>query len=296
VIIISGLSGSGKSTALHTLEDLGCFCTDNLPPELLTDWAAQALRHHQHAAVCVDARSAESPQILAEDLQRYLVQQRGWKLLFIDSSDRTLQRRFSTVRRKHPFAPDTNIPEAIHREREALAPLRELADRVLDSSELNPYELADMVEQFWISHEQTPHTSPQLFTSLISFSYRRGIPASADMVIDIRFLPNPHYQTNMAPLTGQDLQVSTLLEGFAQNARAEKHLQQWLTMIRPQMVTERKHHFTLAIGCSGGRHRSVYMVEQIATWMGTQTEWLPLDVRHRELGLQRTITTIKKEE
>ncbi|MDQ6950767.1 MAG: RNase adapter RapZ [Mariprofundales bacterium] len=295
MIIVSGLSGSGKSTALHTLEDLGCFCTDNLPPELLSDWAAQALRNHQYAAVCVDARSAESPQLLAQDLQRRMEQNHRWKLLFIDSTDRALQRRFSTVRRRHPFAPNTNIPEAITRERKALAPLREQADRVLDSSELNPYELADLVEQFWMAHEQTEHKSQQLFTSLVSFSYQRGLPESADMVIDIRFLPNPHYETDMAQLTGQDAEVATFLHGFSQTNTALEQIQQWLTTVRPQMVTERKHHFTLAIGCSGGRHRSVYMVEQLAQWMRQQSEWLPLNVRHRELGLQRTMTTTNNE-
>ncbi|MDX8409047.1 MAG: RNase adapter RapZ [Mariprofundales bacterium] len=290
MIIISGLSGAGKSTALHTLEDLGCFCTDNLPPELLTDWATQALRHHRHAAVCIDARSAESSQLLVQDLRRQLEHHAQWKLLFIEADDSSLQRRFSTVRRKHPFAPKAPIPDAITRERAVLSPLRDQAKQVLDSSALNPYELADLVEQFWVTEEKVRHHKAQMLTSLISFSYQRGLPESADMVVDVRFLPNPHYEAGMAPFTGCDTEVEEFLRQFDQTATSIQHLQQWLTMARPHMITERKHHFTLAIGCSGGRHRSVYMIEQLAAWLAGQPEWLPLSIRHRELGQKYTIT------
>jgi len=289
MIIISGLSGAGKSTALHTLEDQGVFCTDNLPPELLEKWAQVALRNHRHAAVCIDVRSAESSKLLIVDLRRQMAAHPDWKLLFIEGDEAALQRRFNTLRRKHPFAPDVPVGDAIARERNALDPLRQDADRCLDSSQLNPYELADLVQKFWSEHAQGAEPASQLMTSLTSFSYQRGLPQGADMVMDVRFLPNPHYEPGMAQQTGVDREVARFLRQFPQTDKAVDHIRQWLVMVRPQMVQERKRYFTLAVGCSGGRHRSVFVVEQLAQWMASVAEWSPCSVHHRELGLQRTL-------
>jgi len=289
MIIISGLSGAGKSTALHTLEDQGLFCTDNLPPELLEKWARVALRNHRHAAVCIDVRSAESSKLLIADLRHQMAAHPDWKLLFIECEDEALQRRFNTLRRKHPFAPNEPVNDAIVRERQALEPLRLDADQRLDSSQLNPYELADLVQQFWNEHSQGIEPASQLMTTLTSFSYQRGLPQGADMVMDVRFLPNPHYETGMAQQTGIDASVATFLQQFPQTGQAIDHIEQWLAMVRPQMVRERKRYFTLAVGCSGGRHRSVFVIEQIAAWMAAQPAWLPCSVRHRELGLKREL-------
>jgi len=289
MIIISGLSGAGKSTALHTLEDQGVFCTDNLPPELLEKWARVALRNHRHAAVCVDVRSAESSKLLVADLRRQMTAHSDWKLLFIDANDEALQRRFNLLRRKHPFAPDIPIGDAIVREREALNPLRQDADHHLDSSQLNPYELADLVEQFWSEHAQGAEPAALLMTTLTSFSYQRGLPQGADMVMDVRFLPNPHYEQGMAQQTGIDSEVADFLRQHPQTDQAIEHIRQWLAMVRPQMERERKRYFTLAVGCSGGRHRSVFVVEQLAQWMAGLSEWMPCCIRHRELGLQRNL-------
>jgi len=295
MIIISGLSGAGKSTALHTLEDQGVFCTDNLPPELLEKWARVALRNHQHAAVCIDVRSAESSKLLIADLRQQMAAHPNWKLLFIGSDNEVLQRRFNTLRRKHPFAPNMPINDAIEREREALEPLRLDADHHLDSSQLNPYELADLVQQFWSGHAQGIEPASQLMTTLTSFSYQRGLPQGADMVMDVRFLPNPHYEAGMAQQTGIDAEVATFLQQFPQTEQAIQHICQWLAMVRPQMVQERKRYFTLAVGCSGGRHRSVFVIEQVARWMESQPAWNPCSIRHRELGLTRERPSIASE-
>ncbi|MDQ6964648.1 MAG: RNase adapter RapZ [Mariprofundales bacterium] len=292
MIIISGLSGAGKSTALHTLEDQGVFCTDNLPPELLEKWARVALRNHRHAAVCIDVRSAESSKLLIADLRQQMADHPDWKLLFIEARDEALQRRFNTLRRKHPFAPNVPINDAIVREREALEPLHLDADHRLDSSQLNPYELADLVQQFWSEHSQGIEPVSQLMTTLTSFSYQRGLPQEADMVMDVRFLPNPHYEIGMAQQTGVDTAVATFLQQFPQTEQAVGAIRQWLTMVRPQMTQERKRYFTLAVGCSGGRHRSVYVIEQLAQWMSSQPAWHPCSVRHRELGLQRVLPPV----
>ncbi|MDQ6968265.1 MAG: RNase adapter RapZ, partial [Mariprofundaceae bacterium] len=265
LLMISGLSGAGKSTALHALEDLGFFCTDNLPAAMLPTWAEHV--RHEHAAVCMDIRSSMEPDSLIEMLAT--VRKQGeWGMLFMDASSEILQRRFSTLRRKHPFRAQqpkgSSLESALAAEREALSPLKEMADLVLDSTTLNPYELADLVESFWRERSENVTDEDSLSCSFMSFSYQRGLPSEADMVIDLRFLPNPHYQPLLARQTGQDEDVCEFFNAYPEVAEAEEKLRQWLLFVWPKLKRERKRYFTLAIGCSGGRHRSVYMVERLA--------------------------------
>jgi len=280
-LILSGLSGSGKSTALHALEDLGCFCTDNLPVPLLGAWAKQVARQGKPMAVCVDARS-ESPKALHQDLRKLRQQKNDWQLLFLEADDATLLRRYSTLRRRHPYAPGLDLPQAIAEEREALTPARGLADLVLDTTAMNPYELAAMIEAFWYKTHSRDSELP-ITVTLMSFSYKHGLPLDADMVIDLRFLPNPHYQPELSRKTGRDAPVQAFLERDNVVAETEEKLKQWLGFVWDKMQQERKRYFTLAIGCSGGRHRSVYMVERIAAWMRHENMAAPL-IRHRELA------------
>ncbi|MDQ6960896.1 MAG: RNase adapter RapZ [Mariprofundaceae bacterium] len=280
-LILSGLSGAGKSTALHALEDLGCFCTDNLPMPLLEAWAGQVDRQGKAMAVCVDARS-ESPEALHRDLRKLREQKEDWQLVFLEADDVTLLRRYSTLRRRHPFAPDLDLPQAIAAERKALTPARGLADLVLDTTAMNPYELAAMVEAFWQKNHARSSDLP-ITVTLMSFSYQCGLPPDADMVIDLRFLPNPHYQPELSQMTGRDAPVQAFLEQYGVVAETEAKLRQWLSFVWDKMQQERKRYFTLAMGCSGGRHRSVYMVECIAAWMRHEGMAAPL-IRHRELG------------
>jgi len=285
-IIITGLSGSGKSTALHALEDLGCFCTDNLPLPLLADWAGQVQSTGRKMAVCVDIRSA-SPKDLHSELDQLRSNHPDWRLIFLEADNSALQRRFSTVRRRHPFAPKEDLPQAIQLERECLLELRDSADLVLNTTGMNPYELADSVETFWRRQQmQSEPATASLTLTLMSFSYRFGLPADADMVVDMRFLPNPHYAPGMAALTGRDAPVAEFLEAHGQVAEAARRLQDWLSFIWPQMISERKRYFTLAFGCSGGRHRSVYMTERMASFARQQLDIEPL-VRHRELPARK---------
>jgi len=279
-LILSGLSGSGKSTALHALEDLGCFCTDNLPLPLLEEWAEQVSRQGKPMAVCVDARS-DSPEVLHRDLSKLRERTDGWQMVFLEADDATLLRRYSTLRRRHPFAPELDLPQAIAAERAALVQARGLADLVLDTTAMNPYELAAMVEAFWQKNHVEVRGQP-ITVTLLSFSYQCGLPPDADMVIDLRFLPNPHYQPELSQMTGRDAPVQTFLGQYAVVTEAEKKLRQWLGFVWDKMQQERKRYFTLAIGCSGGRHRSVYMVERIAAWMQHENMTVPL-IRHREL-------------
>jgi len=280
-MMITGLSGAGKSTALHALEDLGFFCTDNLPVEMLSGWALQVEKQHQNAAVCVDIRSSANPQELNQALEKARGENE-WQLLFIDASDEVLLRRFSTLRRKHPFSSDEELSKTIDAERSALKQLREQANLVLNSSSLNPYELSDRVESFWKNSCESEHLSHDMVCSIISFSFQRGLPPAADMVVDMRFLPNPHYDPKLAPLTGQDEPVRAFLEGLEDVNEAEEKLCEWLSFIWPRLKRERKRYFTLALGCSGGRHRSVYMAERVATWLRDRELATPV-LAHREL-------------
>ncbi|MDQ6965787.1 MAG: RNase adapter RapZ, partial [Mariprofundaceae bacterium] len=245
-IIITGLSGSGKSTALHALEDVGCFCTDNLPLPLLASWAADVQQRGRNMAVCVDIRSA-SPQDLHRELARLRSSYPGWRLIFLEANEAALQRRFSTVRRRHPFAPKEDLPKAIRLERDCLTELRDSADLVINTTGMNPYELADNVEAFWRKQEMRKvENSSTMTLTLMSFSYRFGLPADADMVIDMRFLPNPHYTPGMAAMTGLDAPVIEFLQSHAEVDEAAQRLQEWLAFIWPQMIRERKRYFTLA--------------------------------------------------
>ncbi len=281
LMVITGLSGAGKSTALHALEDLGCFCTDNLPLDMLPEWARLTKKHGNPSAMCMDMRSSPDPEQLYAALKNMLAQHKNWQLLYVDASSESLLRRFSTLRRRHPFAPDQELGQAIEAERQAMFTVRDLADLVLDSSSLTPYELADLVESYWRQLDEVPEQ--EITVSLISFSYQRGLPLDADMVVDMRFLPNPHYQHELANLTGRDLEVCQFLESHAEVGQAANQLRSWLNFLWPMLKNERKQYFTLAIGCSGGRHRSVYMVERVAEWMRQERLAKPL-IRHRELG------------
>jgi len=282
LLIISGLSGAGKSTALHALEDLGCFCTDNLPLELLASWAELESRKLQPMAVCLDVRSSSEIKELYDALHPDRLKERDWRLMYIDASNEALLRRFSTTRRRHLFSPDMDMDlgAAITNERKALEPVRATANLVLDSSSLNPYELADLVEAFW--RRSLTAKDKELTVSLISFSYQRGLPLDADAVLDARFLPNPHYEPELVQLTGRDSAVKSFLEQRSEVVETELNLRKLMGFYWPKLTHERKQYFTLAIGCSGGRHRSVYLVEQLAAWMKEQDMPSPL-VRHREL-------------
>jgi len=283
LIMISGLSGAGKSTALHALEDLGFFCTDNLPADMLPLWAERM--QNENAAVCIDIRSSKEPEALLTAFEA-AKQQHDWRILFIDSSAEVLKRRFSTQRRRHPFRPSfseyASLSSVLDAEKTSLQPLKERADLVLDSSELNPYELAEMVESFWRSPDIESPYNDGMSCTFMSFSYQRGLPSDADLVVDVRFLPNPHYQPELAVQTGQDEAVHRFFEAYPEVAEAEEKLKGWLSFIWPQLKRERKRYFTVAVGCSGGRHRSVYLTERLSAWARAEKLTKPI-VFHREL-------------
>jgi UPF0042 nucleotide-binding protein len=275
LILVSGLSGSGKSIALHVLEDAGYYCVDNLPATLLlevADFLAEA--GHEKAAISVDARSA-ALAALPEHIEALKGRGVDCRVLYLEASTPTLLRRFSETRRKHPLVgSDISLPEAIEHERSLLANVAVLGHRI-DTSDLQTRVL-----QNWI--RDLLGIGPGALTLLFeSFAYRDGIPLDADWVLDARMLPNPHYDPQLRPLTGRESQV---IEFLGRDAAVER----WLEDVRgllarwlPEIVRENRSSVSVAIGCTGGRHRSVYLAERLAE--SFRKDWSVL-VRHRGLA------------
>jgi UPF0042 nucleotide-binding protein len=275
LILVSGLSGSGKSIALHVLEDAGYYCVDNLPATLLlevADFLAEA--GHEKGAISVDARSA-ALAALPEHIEALKGRGVDCRVLYLEASTPTLLRRFSETRRKHPLVgSDISLPEAIEHERGLLASVAVLGHRI-DTSDLQTRVL-----QNWI--RDLLGIGPGALTLLFeSFAYRDGIPLDADWVLDARMLPNPHYDPQLRPLTGRESQV---IEFLGRDAAVER----WIEDVRgllarwlPEIVRENRSSVSVAIGCTGGRHRSVYLAERLAEFF--RKDWSVL-VRHRGLA------------
>ncbi len=284
VVVLSGISGSGKSVALHALEDAGYFCVDNLPPELLPPFMAlDQARHQQRLAVAVDVRAVGSlPMLLPliEQLRRDGVAVRP---VFLDASTDALVRRFSETRRPHPLsqgfgpgrAPQGHhaLIDAIEIERELLADLRAIST-VLDTSQLRPAQL-----RLWLRDLVQAH-SPRLTLVFESFAFKFGVPLDADLVFDVRVLPNPYYEAGLRALNGRDAPVAEFLRGHAEVGEMLGQIAGFLMHWLPNFEADHRSYLTVAIGCTGGQHRSVYMAETLARQFGARAVSL---VRHREL-------------
>ncbi|MDX8377030.1 MAG: RNase adapter RapZ [Mariprofundales bacterium] len=278
-LLVSGLSGSGKSTALHALEDIGFFCTDNLPLELLPAWYSISKRDSSHAvAACIDIRSVPELALSA------FIDEAHYRFddiasIFLEASDEILMRRFSLLRRRHPFLPDSPLPEAIRSERHQLESVRGQSNLILDTSNMSPWQLSENIEVF---ARNSNDKKSNLLVTLISFSYGSGLPQNADIVFDARFLPNPHYDVKLRQQTGKDIDVSQFLEAHISVQDTLQHMQGYCQHIWPLLKKERKQYLSIAIGCSGGKHRSVYLIEQLAAWMSLES-MITAHVCHREL-------------
>ncbi len=280
MVLITGMSGSGKSVALHALEDAGYYCVDNLPPELLTPFVALEYQHGpRKVAIAMDVRSATSLPLVPQQLRQLQAQGVTVQSLFLDASTETLVRRFSETRRLHPLSRgDTAdqhraLVDAIELERELLADMREQS-HVLDTSMIRASQLQAYVKSLIAA------PAPQLTLVFESFAFKRGVPLDADYVFDVRMLPNPHYEPELRHLTGCDQAVADYLKAHAEVddmfGDIEKFLDRWLQAL----VRDHRSYVTVAIGCTGGQHRSVYLVEKLAESFGRQ--W-PTLKRHREL-------------
>ena len=275
LILVSGLSGSGKSIALHVLEDAGYYCVDNLPATLLLEVADfLTVSGQENAAISVDARSAALASLPAH-IEALKGRGVDCRVLYLEASTPTLLRRFSETRRKHPLlGTDLSLPEAIEHERSLLASVSALGHRV-DTSDLQARVL-----QNWI-RDLLGIGSGALTLLFESFAYRDGIPLDADWVLDARMLPNPHYDPQLRPFTGRDRQIIEVLGGDPAVVRWLEDVQGLLARWLPEIVRENRSSVTVAIGCTGGRHRSVYLVERLAD--AFRKDWSVL-VRHRGLA------------
>lgn len=282
LVIVSGMSGSGKSVALNTFEDLGFYCVDNLPAELLPEFVRSVARDDgapEKLAVGIDVRNRHSD---LANIPAWLsaVGALGLdpRLVYFETADEVLLKRYADTRRRHPLSQlGLSLADAISLERQVLKPLRQVADSVIDTSALNVHQLRrQVITDFGLVAD---HALSLLFES---FAYRRGVPADADFVFDARVLPNPHWDPELRPLSGRDAQVREYLEAQddvrAYVAQVEAFLDGWL----PRLRTETRSYVTVAFGCSGGRHRSVYLAERLARHF-RENGWAEVAVHHREL-------------
>ncbi len=276
LFLISGLSGSGKSVALNVLEDSSYYCVDNLPAELLNVLTNNLkLAGVKKVAVSVDVRSGNSIVLLPQYIEKLKQQDVDVHVLFLDAKDDTLVKRFSETRRLHPLSDGVRtLPECVARERELLAEIASIGHRI-DTSDLNANALRAWIKQF-ITLDRARITL--LFES---FGFKNGLPLDADFVFDVRCLPNPHYDPVLRPLTGRDQAVIDFLEATPSAQKMYADIRDFIEHWMPSFIDDNRSYLTIAIGCTGGQHRSVYFAEKLAQHFKTQQQVL---VRHRELA------------
>jgi UPF0042 nucleotide-binding protein len=280
IIIVTGLSGSGKSVAIRALEDNGFFCVDNLPALLIPKFIDLSQGYHEEIkriALGIDLRGGQFlrswPDVLAE------MRKAGHRvrIVFFDASDEVLLRRFSETRRPHPMAWDEPIEEGIRRERKALEIMRENADKIIDTTDMNVHELKRELEESFCQSANSRRMS--LF--LLSFGYKYGVPHGTDIILDVRFLPNPHFVSSLRAKTGLEPEVEDYVLKNEETRGFLDRLYRLLEFTLPLYEREGKSNLTLALGCTGGRHRSVVLVEELQKRLGGRE--LPIHVKHRDI-------------
>ncbi len=287
LVVITGYSGAGKSEAIAAFEDGGYFCVDNLPPKMING-LGELFRHEgsgvQKAAVVTDVRGGE----YFDDLQAVLDDLPGGgldlKLVFLEADEEALLHRYRETRRRHPLARSGRIVDGIREERELLAPLRERADVVIDTTSLTGGALRRRIATELIGRETHEN---QLALTILTFGFKNGPPSDADLTLDVRFLPNPHYVDDLRPLTGLDEPVRQYVESGTQAGEFYGRLMPLLDFLLPAYVAEGKQHLTIAVGCTGGRHRSVTVADRIARELGRRDD-VKLQLVHRDVELAPT--------
>jgi len=277
--MLTGMSGSGKGSVLKAFEDLGYYCVDNLPVDLIPKFAelCRRSREMRRAALVVDIRGGTALERFPSIYRRFRRETQAL-LIFLEASDEALGRRFSETRRPHPLLKGRSLREGIAAERKLLLPIREMADLVLDTSRFNVHDLRRHVtEQF-----SGTTTDRSLVISCGSFGYRYGVPAESDLVFDVRFLPNPNYVPRFQPLTGKHAAVAKYIRSFPQTQEFTRRIAALLAYLIPHYVREGKSYLTISFGCTGGRHRSVLMAETIAKNLAARG--FRTTVTHRDVG------------
>lgn len=280
IVIVTGLSGSGKSTVAHTLEDVGFFCVDNLPVDLLpkllelTDSRGGELTH---LALVIDTRQRRVSPRYSEILNSLEAKNASLEILFLDSRDEVLVRRYSETRRQHPMAAAGNVLDGIGKERRELEEIKGKADWVIDTSDLTVHQLREEVIKVF---ESSQTDAPKIVIN--SFGYGRGLPMESDLVLDVRFLPNPYFNEHLKNKDGRDLEVVDWVRSHITTQTFLEKLEELLVFLLPLYIREGKRYLTISIGCTGGRHRSVVVANHIA-WVLSQHGYTGVEVRHREI-------------
>jgi RNase adapter protein RapZ len=281
-IVLTGLSGSGKSQAIRALEDLGYFCVDNLPTTLIPTLAKLSIHGGDidRVAIVVDVREGNFLSSFPKIFKK-LRKMRGLNpvLIFLEANSATLVRRFSETRRPHPLAPDRSASEGIRDERARMTTVREMADEIVDTSDMTVHEL----RHFFMGLSRG-RSKAQLVVTVLSFGYKYGVPVDADLVFDVRCLPNPHFVPTLRRRTGRDRAVVAFLEKDAPTREFIEKLEDYLQFVLPHYIAEGKSYLTIAIGCTGGRHRSVAIAERLRRSLAA-AEGARIRVRHRDIGL-----------
>ncbi|MCY7294828.1 RNase adapter RapZ [Alteromonas sp. a30] len=278
LIVISGHSGSGKTIVLRSLEDLGYYCVDNIPVNLLPALTHTVGEEFDKVAVSVDVRNIPKRPEDLSDILDYLPANMELTVVFLDSSDDVLLKRFSETRRLHPLSKDNrSLPEAIKAERELLGPIAERADLYIDTDSLSVHQLSELIRERILGKK-----SAKMVLVFESFGYKHGIPKDADYVFDVRFLPNPHWEPELKPLTGLDAPVQLYLGSQPLVTKFVWQIQTLISTWLPHLERNNRSYVTVAIGCTGGQHRSVYVVETLAEVF--RTTYPDVQVRHRELN------------
>ncbi|NIP39697.1 MAG: RNase adapter RapZ [Candidatus Dadabacteria bacterium] len=278
LVIVSGLSGSGKSSAIKVLEDLGYYCVDNLPPQLINTFlnlCKKSSTSIEKAAFGIDIREGEFLENIHNEVKKLKKSGRKVESIFLDAADQTLIKRYKESRRVHPLAPTGNLPEGIRKERDALQKIRDSSDHVIDTSKLSVHQLKQIIiDIFGKSKKQ------KLMLNFSSFGYKHGIPNDPDIMIDVRFLPNPHFNEKIKKFSGLDAKIKRFVLKGEQSRIFLDKLVDFLDFLFDKYILEGKSYLTVAIGCTGGKHRSVVVVEEL----GKKFKKLNPNISHRDIN------------
>ncbi len=281
LLILTGMSGAGKSTAFKMLEDMGYYCVDNLPVQLLKSFVqlADSDTFPQKIVVGIDVRNGQAMKLLPDILQELDGDQKQFSILFLDAEDDVLLKRYKETRRNHPLSGQERIAAGIKKERETIGFLREEADFVIDTTHLLTRELKEELEQIFVDNVEYK----SLFVTIMSFGFKYGIPEDADLVFDVRFLPNPYYDIKLRPMTGNDQPIKDFVLKYDE---AQTFLNKTTDLIRfliPNYIKEGKNQLVIAVGCTGGKHRSVCLADEIFEALKNDQSY-GLKIEHRDIG------------
>lgn len=281
LVIVTGMSGAGKSTAMKMMEDMGFFCIDNLPIPLLdklVDFTKSFDTQQKKIAIGIDARSGENLDSLNTVLEQLTKKDIKYEILFLDAEDNVLVKRYKETRRSHPLAHGERVDKGIRRERSKLEYLKQKADYIIDTSRLLTRELKTELERIFVRDEEFN----SLYVTILSFGFKYGIPADSDMVMDVRFLPNPYYIDGLRPKTGNDVEIQQYVMQFAEAKEFLDKLEDLVTFLIPHYIDEGKNQLVISIGCTGGKHRSVTLANELYKRLDGNKEY-GLKIEHRDI-------------